>query len=87
MHDNGQARNERLQRENQERVEKAMERFEAAMLKPQKRRKWGKMKHDGVRIPLNEPRRTAEPRETAEMFNDVDDIPGAGQISGGTNAP
>lgn len=56
------------------RVEKAMERYEETRMKapkPWKRRKWGMVKRDGARIPLNEPRRTAELRETAAMFDEL----------------
>ena len=71
MHDNGQAKIERFERERRERIEKAMERYEASLHKPQRRRQWGKMKRDGARIPLNEPRRTVELRETAAMFDEL----------------
>ena len=39
---NDQAKIERFERERQERVEKAMERFEASLLKPRRHKKWAK---------------------------------------------
>jgi hypothetical protein len=61
------------------RVDRAIERYVADRMKPWKRRKWGMVKRAGARIPLNEPRRTAELRETAAMFDDAD------RMGGGSN--
>lgn len=49
-----------------QRIERAMERYEAQRMKPGKRRKWSLIKHYGARIPLQEPRRTAGLREAVE---------------------
>jgi hypothetical protein len=48
------------------RIEAAMERYERSRMKPRKRMAWGKVRQKGQRIPLREPQRTAELRETAE---------------------
>jgi hypothetical protein len=49
-----------------QRIERAMERYEKARMKPGKRLAWGKVRQNGRRI----------------MLNDADDIPGAGQMFG-----